>query len=366
MGLGNGFLPPLVKWGSLRQVQELSLPDNRFIFKVQIIHLSLLRHSPTVGCRWLWLWAVGCVMGQGGPAAAGDPAGHPEPALRTHAQLVGAWQSGVVDPADAEAVRREVVRRMPDTVDVFPTENYAYWQLLVAGRELRGNFRLPPHERAKGVLLFAYSEFEEFPEADHALRLRRQMAMPVLRRGGDDFTWMADFPEKTVIFRLHRLSQAPPVAGVLREGETFVQRTADESGLLFLLVFDEKGRVFRWVLDPAAAAPETWRRLAEKVRQGRRSGFVFRDEPGRSVLVAVRRQSAERNDYYDGPFDQLADNFAHETKIRAFLERWQPDLAGHIDDYGAYTDERAPKRVAIDAYSLYSTLDEARAAALKP
>ena len=58
----------------------------------------------------------------------------------------------------------------------------------------------------------------------------------------------------------------------------------------------------------------------------------------RKVLVAVRRLNISRNDYFDGPFDQLADNYADETQVAVYMQRAFPSLQGRIDKYGYYTD----------------------------
>jgi hypothetical protein len=168
---------------------------------------------------------------------------------------------------------------------------------------------------------------------------------------------------KRVTFHLHRLVQAPPKLFALDADERFVQRTFDESGLGFFLLFDETCRQFRWVLNEELPVPEHWRELAPNVYQGRRTGFVFQCARGRKHLVAVRGQSVDRNDYCDGPFDQLADNFARETHLREFLEKANPQLRGRIDDFGNFTDERAPARVAIAPYATYYTNAEALRAA---
>ncbi len=105
--------------------------------------------------------------------------------------------------------------------------------------------------------------------------------------------------------------------------------------------------------------PEHWRELAPGLVQGRRTGFVFRTGDRRKVLAAVRQQSVERNDYCDGPFDQLADNYARDTHLRQFLEKWNPSLKGRIDDFGNFIDSPTPTRVAIAPYATYGNEAEA-------
>jgi hypothetical protein len=288
------------------------------------------------------------------------PAGA-EPAFRLGSTLIHGWQSTALEVENTEAVFNAVWAHLPPVVSVFPTENYLYWQLIVDGRELHGNFRLAPGAREAGDLLFAYSEFEEFPVADHADRLRRNGRFRVLVPTADAFEWTGHHAGKAVRFELHRLAQDPPKLFALRDGEVFVEHTADESGLLFFLLFDQRTNRFRWLLDEETTVPDHWRLLEPGLVQGRRTGFVFRIDGPRKELAAVRAQSVDRNDSYDGPFDQLADNYP--THLRQFLERSDPSLRGKIDDLGRFTDTRAPHRVAIVPYKTYVTQAEAVRAA---
>ena len=89
---------------------------------------------------------------------------------------------------------------------------------------------------------------------------------------------------------------------------------------------------------------------------GRRSGFAFGMDPtnhGRKVLIAVRGANAIVNNYYDGPFDQLADNYVEQTNISKYLELASPNLKGRIDKYGYYTDRATSSRVAVSPYYVY-------------
>ena len=74
----------------------------------------------------------------------------------------------------------------------------------------------------------------------------------------------------------------------------------------------------------------------------------------RKVLTGVRQLNIRRNDYFDGPFGQLADNYAEETQISDWMQRAFPSLQGRIDTYGYYTDQERPIRVALSTYYKYA------------
>ncbi len=96
----------------------------------------------------------------------------------------------------------------------------------------------------------------------------------------------------------------------------------------------------------------------EDVIIGERSGVAFlvdQEHGNRKILLAVRKENRDRNNYYDGPFDQLADNHNHTTALQDRLIRANPNLTGRIDRYGYFTDSQPTRRVVIDPYYHYST-----------
>ena len=116
-------------------------------------------------------------------------------------------------------------------------------------------------------------------------------------------------------FNLHKLSQEPPQLFTLSADEVFVERTFDESGFQFFLLFNQRKNYFLWVLNEEEMVPDILEPQAEDLLVGKRSGFAFwidKAHGDRKIFVAVRGYSATRNDYYDGPFDQLADNHVDE------------------------------------------------------
>ena len=311
---------------------------------------------------------LGLSAAWGGPGGAG-------PRLDLHQVLAEAWQAGDLDLADRDAVLAWVFRQLPDEVRVYPTENYYYWRLAAGGREIRGNFRPASGLREKGQISFAYEEWQEFPDAALAKgRISAARHLGAAEGLGvtcpDPLTCDVSLAGKTVRFHLLALPQLPPAApGLLGPGERFIARTWDESGLPFFLCYETRARCFFWVLCEEQPVPETFVELAPGVSLGRRSGFCFWTDParaGRKVLSAVREASIQRNDYFDGPFDQLADNYAAQVPLRATIEDAFPSLKGQIDLYGYFTSgpDRG-QRVALTSYLGYATSAEALAFTLR-
>ena len=275
------------------------------------------------------------------------------------------WLEGLaqneLDLDDVDAVFWHIFSRLEDDVIVYPSENYYYFLLYTNQKQLQGNIRLPAGRRENGVLSFAYTEFRESP---FVLQPRAGRSKFFTDADGvkitelDRFTWNVRYKGKDVRFHLNQLSQEPPKLFSLAEDEVFIERTFDESGYQFFLVFGDRDDYFLWILNEEEPIADTLQPLGDGLLVGRRSGFAFLiDEAhdNRKILIAIRGQNATRNDYFDGPFDQLADNYVDEVGIAEYMVKASPSLRGRIDKYGYFTDRARSSRVAISPYWVYYT-----------
>jgi len=267
-----------------------------------------------------------------------------------------------VDLEDPDAYFWHIFSRLPAEVTVYPSENYFYFIDFISGRQIWGNIRLPSGRRERGVLSFGYSEFVEFPSTPGTYVSRSKYFTDgdgmTIKQGVDAFTWMVTYNKRTVTFHLHKLKQEPPKLFKLRSDEAFIERTFDESGIQFMLLFNTRSNYFFWVLNEEEKVPDTFMALDKDIVVGQRTGFAFwvdGEKPPRKVLASVRKISVTRNDYYDGPFDQLADNYVEQTRISYWMERAIPGIKGRIDKYGYYTDVERPSRVALSVYGTHYT-----------
>ena len=184
-----------------------------------------------------------------------------------------------------------------------------------------GNIRLPAGRRDRGVLSFAYFEFKESPFViDPRVRNSKlyTIADDLTIDKLDDFTYNVGYRGKEVTFNLHQMSQEQPKKFKLAKDEVSIMRTFDESGYQFFLLFNTKGNYFTWVLNEEEIVPDELVPVESNLLVGRRSGFAFwvdAAHPDRKALVAIRGANATVNNYYDGPFDQLADNYVELTNV---------------------------------------------------
>jgi hypothetical protein len=291
-------------------------------------------------------------------AAGPDPATPQESRLSLNEAYVGAIRhQAPIDPDDALSVFSFVFAGLADEVTVLPTENYYYFTFFHDGVEWAGNIRLDVIDRDKGAVHFAYFERTAPWIGDGISRYRLMVpADGVTLTRAAPLVYDLSFKGRTVRFRLNDRSGVRPPDHSVREDEVYLGPVFDESGLELFLMFDETRKAFLYVLDesrpvadklvPLAAAPD--------ILIGRRTGFAFyRDaRAGRKVLVGVHASSIAENNYLDGPFDQLPDNFIDRKVFRKALEAAYPEVRGQIDDYGNFAGGEG--RVLINPYRAYT------------
>lgn len=299
------------------------------------------------------------------------PRQHPSPGaagpVMFNQHLLENMTSEAVNVADPYATFAYVFARLPLEVTVYPTENYYYFRLYTAGHEINGNIRLDVNDREAGILNFGYFSAHPHPEQPTDLDLISEF----IQLGADDgvtiravrpLVYHVTYADKTITFNLNDLNQALPGSVALAENETFIARTFDESGFQFLLIYDEATPQFRFLLDPTAPLPDVLQERAPRLAVGRLSGFAFyTDTHGRQALIGVNTNNIRRNNYYDGPFDQLADNFTTGDSLRQAMEAAYPYTRGRIDERGVFLTpdgQRSGTRLAITPYLTYQTIVE--------
>ena len=95
------------------------------------------------------------------------------------------------------------------------------------------------------------------------------------------------------------------------------------------------------------------RRAATGILVGKRTGFAFyRDHRlDRKILIGVFEQNVLLNNYFDGPFDQLPDNFIEgETLRQAIIDS---DPRSKARSTGSAIFEGGDSRYAISPYMQY-------------
>lgn len=292
--------------------------------------------------------------------AAAQDAGPPK--LHTNeAYVEEVTQATTLDVKDPTAVFAFVLNSLPDRVKVYPTENYYYFTFFHGGAPYAGNIRIELGDGDKVTVHFVYyqdwSEWREDSPLTHVvLDGSRGVGVEKMER----LVYRLTYGSRSVVFALNDLSKVKPPAGALAPGETFIGPIFDESAIRFFLIYNSKLKVFHYILDETGKVADEFfpdgRR--NRILIGKRTGFAFyRDRlRDRTILIGVYEGNYRLNTYFDGPFDQLPDNFIEgETLRRAILEV-SPGLKGAIDRFGSSPDGSV--RFLIKPYATYRTVSE--------
>jgi hypothetical protein len=297
----------------------------------------------------LLLWLIAAA-----PFAAQAQDGAPKlQTLETDIQSV--THVDALDVDDPLKVFAFVLNALPGRVTVYPTENYYYFRFLHRGTPYAGNIRIEVSDKP-AVLHFAYYRTQTpwHPEAK-ATEIVLGGAQGVTLEKQDRLRYRVTSGNKSVEFALNDLSGVRPQENQLAPGERFVGPIFDESGVRFLLVFNDRLKTFLYVVDSSVPLPEETFSAREKshIAIGRRSGFAyFRDlKLPRQILIGVYEDNLLLNTYYDGPFDQLPDNFIEGEALRSAILAADPRLKGRIDRFGRALDRNI--RYAIKPYLAY-------------
>lgn len=301
-----------------------------------------------------------------GPAPPGRSPGpfeiSPVPRLHTNEEFIEELYSELpID--DVEAMFDWVFASLRDEVRVLPTENYYYFSFYARGLCFWGNLRIGVEDRKLGNINFVYWEFLDDPTGPGEGRTwSRSFGSEdgVIIRRRSRLLYDVEYKGRRVRFQLNPCVRARHGRHLLEKNEVLVGNTFDESGYRFHLAYSKEHEVFLWLLDETGL-PGELEILAKDVWLDRLAGYVFlsdgeRREKRRLVLVGVRSANVRRNNYWDGPFDQLPDNHVHRD-LREFIEAAYPHARGRIDRRGVFTDD-AGRRVAIAPYIEYELVDD--------
>jgi hypothetical protein len=278
--------------------------------------------------------------------------GYAEDAMRASTLAIG----------DPMAVFAFVLGSLPDRVKVYPTENYYYFYFYHRHIRYAGNIRLDATDRDEGKVHFAYyedlAEWTYYDESiqhvvlDSTKNVTVEKLEPLVHR--------LSYGGKTVVFELNDLSNVKPPPGAFGPDEVYLGPVFDESAIRFFLVFNRKLKVFHYVLDETIEVADQFVRTdaTDRILVGRRTGFAYyRDHKlNRKILIGVFEGNSRVNNYFDGPFDQLPDNFIEGEALREAILAVEPKLAGKIDRFGI--SPGGADRYMIGPYRNYRTEDD--------
>jgi hypothetical protein len=176
----------------------------------------------------------------------------------------------------------------------------------------------------------------------------------------DDLVYRVSSDSKSVIFELNDLSKAMLPPHLLAPDERYLGPIFDESAVRFFLVYNSRLKLFHYLLGETQPLRERLFPMNEtdRILIGHRTGFAFyRDHRReRKILIGVFDTNVRTNHYYDGPFDQLPENFVLGDSLRNAITDAAPHLGGKVDRFGAF--HGSTNRYLIGPYLHYSRADE--------
>ncbi len=294
-------------------------------------------------------------------AFAGDP-GPDAPKLKTEQEyLEELTRDTKLDINDPLAVFDFVMSSLPERVKIYPTENYFYFTFMHKGVTYAGNIRLDASDRDQGYVNFAYfEEYAYWRQPDEPIYRHLNATDGVTVEKLDKFSYRVSFRGKSVIFDLNDLSNVKPPEGMLNPNEDYLGPIYDESGIQFYLVFNKDLKVFHYILNESGPVPEVFdqSKVSDRIIVGRRTSFAFYKDKkrDRKILIGVFEGNTQLNNYFDGPFDQLPDNFQEGDALRKAILTILPEYEGKLDRWGSLPD--GSERYAITPYMYYASVDD--------
>jgi len=290
-------------------------------------------------------------------------AGHAEPpALQTNQSYVEELARPTeINVDDLMSVFGYVMSQLPERVKVYPTENYYYFGFLHNGIRYAGNIRLDASNRDDGKVIFAYfedtSQWYDDAEVKHAIL---DASQGVTVEKVEPLVYRISYQEKSVTFVLNDLRNVKPPRGALGPDEKFIGPIFDESAIPFYLLFNTRLKIFHYVLNETDKLADSFfsPKGRDRILIGKRTGFAFYKDHhlDRKILIGAFLGNMIANNYFDGPFDQLPDNFIEGEALRDAILAVRPQLKGQIDRFGGAPDGSI--RFMIGPYTPYQALSD--------
>jgi hypothetical protein len=330
----------------------LALPKSA---RIEEVSLRGAIHRMTKWDRGIWPVRCAAAVALIAAGSGVTVAQHEPSALQTNeAEITELYRPSALAIDDPLAVFAFVLGQLPERVQVFPTENYYYFRFAHQGTIYSGNILLAVTERDQGRISFAYGELPwdwgRDPKVHHML-LGDAQGVSIEKVGSLDYR--VSFRGKSVTFALNDLKDHKPPPNLLNSSERLIGPIFDESGIRFFLVFNQRIRVFHYLLDETVPVAEQFypAKVSDRILIGKRTGFALYRDGNRKILIGVRERDSRLNTYFDGPFDQLPLNFIEGEALRDAIVAAVPQAKGQIDRLGKFINR--PGRFLIHPYLLY-------------
>lgn len=254
-----------------------------------------------------------------------------------------------------------IFANLPDKVVVYPTENYFYFRFTANGYTVKGSFSLFAQDRDEGHFGMGYIVYDENPKVEYdsgriGAGAEYTDANGVFVKKITDMEYDITVENKTVKFILNDVGVTPPQKAQLLPEESYIGTTYDESGLRFFLIYNAAMNKVYWLLDEDVFVPEQLKSYLPQYNlvRGDRTDLVFYNDKNtsRKILIGAKGENVLANNWYDGPFDQMPDNYVKRGLIdyNAVIKAYYSE--GRVDEYLGYIGQEGT-RIAVAPYTVY-------------
>lgn len=266
-----------------------------------------------------------------------------------------------LDVDDPVAVFKVVFFALDDKVIVYQTGGHYYFTVNTNGKTIFGNLMVKVNETDQITFLIAYFFYDENGIYLDRVGIVKEFFYEdgVLVERLEPLVYSVSYLGKTVIFRFNDIGTESPETERLTKNEVLVTSVFDESALKFFLLFNNKAKHLMYILNENGLVPEEFLIINEDVVLGRRTGYLFYQDKkyNRKILIAVHTNSTSKNNWYDGPFDQVPGNQPEYAKIVKYVLEAYPFTREYLEESGGPTPQKG-YGVSIMPYSYYYSFNQ--------
>ncbi len=244
-----------------------------------------------------------------------------------------------------------VFMSIPPYAVVYPTELYYYFRIDFPEGEVSGNLRLV--ELINNRFSVGYFKVDKPYESNSRFF---DYYDGVLIKKVNDYLFKVSYKGRIVYFQYPSISDEILRTQSPSSDEIFVSKIRDESGIVFDLYFNNVTNAFYYSLDSDRPFNEKLVKLSDSIYFGERTKFAYYYESlsKRYFLLAVSVDNVVRNNYFDGPFDQVPPYL----NLKSMIELAYPyTKIFRVDNYGNFLSDEG-MRMAISPYFDYFNNDE--------
>ena len=285
---------------------------------------------------------------------------NPRPAVSFNQDFIeGLYSELAVD--DPDVVFGAIFAALNEEAVMYQSGGHYYFTMNANAKTLVGNLMIRDYDANEASVMLAYFSYDENGVYQDRAGIKKEFSSEdgVFVECLGSLAYSVTYSGKTVAFRFPDNSGETPAEGNLAEDEVLIAPIFDESALKFFLIFNRQEKHFMYTLNENGFTPEEFLPVNDDVLLGRRTGYLFYsdDEHDRKILIGVNANSTRRNNWYDGPFDQVPGTQPHYDRIVEYVLEAYPQTEQYFEDYGGPTPE-AGYGVSIRPYDHYYSIQQ--------